>query len=142
MSKKEAAKAGVVYSISTLGKVRMQFHEKLPFRHGSAAWKKRMKEAMKSSSESAKVINCFGTEKFEVLGRQLIVKIFNDKVERWEEHIGVEYHDVCAICGTFMLVRAIKGTSWLALCSQKCYEKYKELWNKTAEIQLEKEQSE
>jgi hypothetical protein len=97
--------------------------EKLPFRIGSDAWKQRLKEARKNK-EKAKAINCFSASKYEILGRRLTVRIFNEKTQHWQEEIAVEYHEICPICGSLMLVRAIQGTTWLALCSTECYEKY------------------
>lgn len=123
MSDSKVGKAGRVYSLTEDGKNYLVFIEKLPFRFGSDAWKQRFDEA-KKNSKKPKEINCFGTEKFEILGRKLVVKIYNPKLEMWQEEIGVEYEDICPICGTLMLVRAIQGTTWLALCSKECYEKY------------------
>ena len=100
--------------------------DKLPYRFGSEAWKLRRKQAF-DKGEKPKEVNCFGTDKFEIVGKRLVVKVFNEKLGVWQEHIGVEYVDVCCICGSLMLVRAIRGTTWLALCSKECYEKFDKL---------------
>jgi hypothetical protein len=47
----------------------------------------------------------------------------------------IEYLDKCTICGRLMLVRAIVGTTWLACCSEKCYEE----WEKHESKRIEKE---
>lgn len=100
--------------------------DKLPYKWGSEAEIKRFKEAIQNKEVPVEV-NCFGTDKFEILGKQIAVKIFNDKTGHWEKHIGVEYLAVCPVCGRLMLVRAIEGTTWVAMCSKGCYEKWDEL---------------
>ena len=126
----EKGKAGRIYSLTESGEKLHEFLEKLPFRIGSDAWKKRLEEA-RTNNEQAKEVNCFFGAKYEILDRQLIVNIFNEKTQHWREEIAVEYNDVCPICGTLMLVKAIKGTTWLALCSKECYDKYKKLKEET-----------
>jgi len=79
MEKNKVGKAARVYRMTEKGEEMVAFLGKLPYRFGSEAWQKRLKEAISSSSESAKVVNCFGTDKFEILQRQLVVKIFNKK---------------------------------------------------------------
>jgi hypothetical protein len=123
MSSPQVGKAGRVFSITEKGKQTLSYLDKLPFRMGSDAWKQRLEEA-KKNTETPKEINCFFGSKYEILGRQLIVRIFNEKIQHWQEQIAVEYQDICPICGSLMLVRAIQGTTWLALCSKECYEKY------------------
>lgn len=104
----------------------LSYLEKLPFRFGSEARSQRLREAIKNN-EKPKEVNCFGTEKFKIAGKRVIIEVFNDKLNIWQRHIGIEYTDICAICGTFMLVRAIEGTTWVALCSEGCYQKFSEL---------------
>jgi len=102
---------------------------KLPFMPGSNAWKHRFREAMERGEKPVEV-NCFGDMRYELVGYAPIVRIYNEKMGRWEDHIGVEYRDICPVCGRLMLVRAIKGTTWLALCSEECYRKFDELRRK------------
>ena len=109
--------------VKRLGKNEFAYLEKLPFRMGSDAWNQRLKEA-RTKNEKPKEVNCIGTTKFEIVGRKLTLRIFNEKIQHWQEVIGVEYQDVCPVCGTLMLVRAVQGSTWLALCSKECYEKY------------------
>jgi hypothetical protein len=53
-----------------------------------------------------------------------VVMIYNEKLGTWEPKPLIEYIDSCPICGKLMLVRAIAGTTWLACCSEKCYEEW------------------
>jgi hypothetical protein len=88
-------------------------------------------------------VNCFGVQegKYIITDRKMlfsthypakpedfkeykVVLIYNDKLKTWEAHPMIEYIDKCPVCGRLMLVRAIAGTTWLACCSEKCYEEY------------------
>lgn len=100
--------------------------EKMAYRLGSEKRSQRMKEAIQNKEIPIEV-NCIGTDKYEILSKQVVIRYFNEKLGIWQEHPGVEYRDICPICGRLMLVRAIKGTTWLALCSKKCYEKFDQL---------------
>jgi hypothetical protein len=60
---------------------------------------------------------------------------YNDKLKTWQPEPMIEYLDKCTICGRLMLVRAIVGTTWLACCSEKCYEE----WEKHESKRIEKE---
>ena len=125
LEKNEAhvGKAARAFSITEKGKTAFAYINKLPFAPGSEAWSQRLKEA-KAKNEQLKEVNCTGTTKFEIVGRKLTLRIYNEKIQHWQEVIGVEYEDVCPVCGILMLVRAVQGSTWLALCSKECYEKY------------------
>ena len=97
-----------------MGDILHQVFERLPFRFGGEAYRKRMVEAQQRGEKPVEV-NCFGTDKYEIVGKRLVVKVFNPKLGIWEEHVAVEHIDICPICGRLMLVRAIKGTTYLSL---------------------------
>jgi hypothetical protein len=52
------------------------------------------------------------------------VEIRNPKSKRWQEHQIVHSFEECPVCGKYMHVLAVKGTSWLAFCSKECGEKF------------------
>jgi len=53
-----------------------------------------------------------------------VIMVYNEKWKSWKAEPLVEYKSACPVCLKLMLVRAIAGTTWLACCSKKCYEKY------------------
>lgn len=93
---------------------------KLPYRCGTKLARERLREAISKKEEPVKV-NCFGIDKYEIVGKR--VKIYNEEHQFWHYYDCLEYQDVCPMCGTLMQVRAIKGSTWLALCSKACGEK-------------------
>jgi len=101
--------------------------EDLPYMPGTKAWKQKWQEAMKNREEAIEV-NCFGTKQYKIR-HGLVVELFNEKLGIWQEYPGVEHNEICPVCGRVMLVRAIKGTTYLACCSKECYKKYLE-WRK------------
>ena len=102
-------------------------------------------------NEDVPVVRCFGVPDEDVTDvgkearvpapygpplkyvRRKSVTIFNEKTGKWETHGLVEHHERCPVCGRLMLVQAIWGTTYLALCSEECNkkfnEKYKEMGN-------------
>lgn len=72
-------------------------------------------------------INCCG--KFRNIRKSLTAEIYNEKTGQWYDTNIVEYRDVCPICGKLMLVRAVCGSTWLACCSEDCYNNYFEKRN-------------
>ena len=60
------------------------------------------------------------------------VTIFNEKTKKWEDYPYVDYIEACIICEHLMRVFAIQGTTWFALCSEECYDKFS---NKMAELE-------
>jgi len=98
----------------------------MPYKLGTEARKKRLIEAMEKGEKPVEV-NCVPGQ-WEFLGNLRPVRFFNEKTGRWEDQVIIEYLDVCPFCGKLMLVRALKGTTWLGLDSPECYEKWKEYW--------------
>lgn len=75
-----------------------------------------------------KEVNCLGTEKFE-LGDKVTrryVKIFNEKIQVWQEYLVLEFESKCPVCKSNILVRALEWSYYLACCSEECYKKYHE----------------
>jgi len=99
--------------------------ERLPFAPGSERWRRRLEEALRRGEEPVEV-DCFGTDKYKILGKKVVVRvrIYNEKLGIWEDRMAVEYYDVCPVCGRLMLVRALEGTTYLACCSEECYEEF------------------
>ncbi len=102
----------------------------LPYRPGTKEYTQKIREAFKENVQSIEV-NCFGLQEdhYEILEKVTVhkVRIFNEKVGQWQIVDMIEYEDLCGICGSLMLVRAIKGSTWLAFCSKKCWEKFDQL---------------
>jgi len=99
----------------------------LPYGLGTKAREKRWEE-IKENRETARVANCFGTKDFEIKREgHIVVEIFNEKLGRKQQYIAKEYYDICPMCGNFMLVRYIVGTTYFAFCKKECYKKYEEL---------------
>ena len=84
----------------------------------------------------------FGTEKFrlhkgvsvyyatsirgELKLSHHMVEIFNEKTGRWQYYPCCEAVLPCPVCGKPMRVYYVPGTTWLALCSKECSEKFDE----------------
>jgi len=91
-----------------------------------------------------KEVYCFGTDKFKLvkgvgmaysmvapaIKPELIkhskhtVKIYNEKTRSWEPYPCNELVTRCPVCGSLMKVYFIPGTTWLALCSKECSDKF------------------
>lgn len=103
---------------------------KLPYRLGTEERTQKMREVREKNIPPIEV-NCFGLpkDKYEILGVKKVrqVRVFNEVMGYWQIVDAVEYEDLCPICGTLMLVRAIRGSTWLALCSEECTQKYNAL---------------
>jgi len=109
------------------------------FMPGSESWRKRLREALEKGEKPVEIF-CFGTEKFKLIRdvgmpysygfrtrkSKHTVKIFNEKLGTWQRYPCNDYLDVCPVCGRLIHVYYIPGTTWLACCSDKCYEHYKE----------------
>ncbi len=110
---------------------------------GSKVWEKRLKEALEKGEEPVEIF-CFGTDKFELIrGVGMMysygfrtrrsnhtVKVFNEKLGTWQRYPCNDYLDVCPVCGRLLRVYYIPGTTYLACCSEECYEKYMK-WEKS-----------
>lgn len=105
-----------------------EVYAKLPYRLGTDEYSKRFEQALKSGEKPVEV-NCFGTRNYKIIDSQHVKIQLDDG--HWLTYEYVEYKDLCPVCGRLMLVRAIKGTTWLALCSDECYRKFDELMKKT-----------
>ena len=101
-----------------------EVYEKLPYRFGTDKYRERFKQALESGEKPVEV-NCFGSHNYKIIDSHH-VKI-QDKYGYWLTYEYVEYQDICPVCGRLMLVRAIRGTTWLALCSEECYRKFDKL---------------
>jgi len=97
--------------------------DKLPFKLGSDARRERYKEAFEKNEKPIEV-NCISLKDVQIVRGEVVFRGLNEKTGRIEEWPGFEYLDICPICGKLMLIRVIKGTTWLALCSKECYERY------------------
>jgi len=75
-------------------------------------------------------VPCFGTPTYELSGPRgrRIARVWNEKIGKWQllSYPGrpklTEYFDLCPVCHTPMFVTAIKGSTYLACCSERCYE--------------------
>lgn len=76
-----------------------------------------IRDAIEKGEEPLEV-NCTGVYEDNIRNIQKILsaEVFNEKTGRWDRVILTEYHDACPICGKFIKVRAIIGTTWLAAC--------------------------
>ncbi len=106
----------------TYPNVRIGWTRDVPFPLDSKATEERW-EHYKDKMEEAKEVTVFGTDKYEIVGEQttMEVRIFNDKIDRWQHYDCRFYYGICPICGTLMKVIYIPGSSWLAACSEECY---------------------
>ena len=93
----------------------------LPYRFGTDKYRERFKQALKNKEKPVEV-NCFGTNNYKIIDSHRVRVQHDDG--HWLTYEYVEYQDICPVCGRLMLVRAIKGTTWLALCSEECYRKF------------------
>ncbi len=102
--------------------VRIGWTKDLPFSLDSKATKERY-EYYKDKMNEAILVTVFGTDKFDMLGERTIVrtKIYNDKINQWQEYDCRFYYGICPICGKLMKVVFIPGTTWLVACSRECY---------------------
>jgi len=99
----------------------------LPYGLGTEAREKRWEE-IKENKETATVVSCFETKDY-VIKREgyIVVEMLDEELGKKQLYIAKEYYDICPICGNLMLVRAIVGTTYFALCGKECYKKYKGL---------------
>jgi hypothetical protein len=116
-----------------------------PGKESLEACRKRWAE-VRANNEKPVEVNCFGTKKYE-LGRLYVdslatdevgklnglihVRVYNDKISHWMEEDAIQYPELCPVDGKFMLVRAIRGTTWIACCGEKCYAvwmEYHKIW--------------
>lgn len=82
-------------------------------------------------------INCLGSKNFKIGSKQTFISItIYDENGHGTKYDGIEYEDACPVCLKLMLVRAIRGSSWLACCSDECYQKYKEWKDKVFDPQF------
>jgi len=96
---------------------------KLPFGIDTEARKERWEYYQDKLSE-AKEITVFGSEKFKLIKGVTMgyVKIFNDRINDWQNYPCRDYYDICSVCGNLMHVYYVPGTTYLTACSKKCYE--------------------
>ena len=67
------------------------------------------------------IINCFGTKKYRLsIGG---VQVWNEKLGQWTSYPYVQHFSKCPVCGKLIFVRAIKGTTYIGLCSEECSKK-------------------
>ena len=52
------------------------------------------------------------------------VRLWNPKMRRWEDWAYVDYFEPCPVDKMPMRVFAVRGSSWLACCSESCYDTY------------------
>jgi len=96
--------------------------------HEASEWYQPYKQLImeilgKTLNEPSSVeVMCFGVPRDRVRFVKG-VQIFNEKLRVWETYDLVEYYDNCPVCGKRMHVYAVKGTTWLACCSDECYQK-------------------
>ena len=90
-------------------------------------WDKR-KEAFERARENKETpieVNCLGSKDFKIGSKQTFIRVSIKRSDGgWQDYDGMEYEDLCPVCLKLMLVRAIRGSTWLACCSKECYEKY------------------
>lgn len=107
---------------------------------------KKMNEHIKNNVEP-QIVNCFGGRDFKILGetfehrtdqegkpykiRYLIINMYNDKIDQWQEEKVVEHYGACPICGALLLVRAVKGTTYFYACKEHT----KQAWGEFQERQ-------
>ena len=101
-----------------------EVYAKLPYRLGTEKYTERFKQALENKEKPVEV-NCFGTSNYKIIDSRYVRIRHEDGY--WMTYEYVEYRDICPVCGRLMLVRAIRGTTWLALCSEECYKKFNEL---------------
>jgi len=101
-----------------------EVYANLPYRFGTDKRKERFEQALKNKEKPVEV-NCFGTNNYKIIDSHH-VKV-QQSSGHWLTYEYVEYQDICPVCGRLMLVRAIRGTTWLALCSEECYRKFNKL---------------
>jgi len=97
--------------------------KELPYLFDPEIINKRWKE-IKKNKEIPQECNCIPAKDYKI-SKGLTISVKNEKLGGiWIDHVGIEHMDLCPVCGTLLLVRAIKGTTYLACCSKKCYDKY------------------
>jgi len=79
-------------------------------------------------SEKLPIIYCFGTDRFEIVRgiESAYVKVWNDKLRMWQTCPLCDCITKCPVCGKDMHVYYIPGTTWLALCSDRCSQRFDE----------------
>jgi len=108
---------------------------------------KLLREALERGDKPI-IVNCFGNRKYKLFPNKKItltthypakpedfreyklILYYNERLGTWVAWGYIEYYDVCPVCGKLMLVRAMVGTTWVACCSKKCYEKWFEWYKK------------
>lgn len=87
-----------------------------------------IREAIERKDEPLEA-NCTGVseDKIRIIGKVIAAEIFNEKVGHWQRVELTEYFDACPICGRFMKVRAVIGTTWLAACPEHTRQAFEEL---------------
>jgi len=95
-------------------------------------WKKRMEESnRKSHLETVKPepieVKCFGVPAEDI--RNLTkdsVELRHQQTRVWREYKICHSFEDCPVCGKAMHVLVVKGSTWLALCSKECEDKFAE----------------
>jgi len=101
----------------------MSWANKLPFGLDSEARKEKWKEYGTDRSNAVDV-HIFGTDKFRLHKGETMgyVRIFNEKLQVWQNESCHDYFGICPICGKLMHVYVIPGTTYVATCSKECTE--------------------
>ena len=100
----------------------MGWTSKLPFGLDSEARKKKWEE-YGTNRIGAIDVHVFGTDKFQLQRGSTMgyVRIFNEKLNIWQNEPCHDYYDICSVCGKLMHVYVVPGTTYIAACSKECY---------------------
>ncbi len=78
---------------------------------------KYIRDAIKKGVKPLEV-NCTGVPEHNIrnIRKVLSAEVLNENAGYWEKVNITEYTDACAICGKFIKVKAIIGTTWIPGC--------------------------